>query len=109
LLIQPYVENAIWHGLMHKPEGGTIRVRVAQPQDDTLLVTITDDGIGRQRAAQLKSKSANHAKSFGMKMTSERISLNNRHFSIQTEVSIHDLTDPTGQPVGTEVVLTIPI
>ncbi len=55
LLIQPYVENAIWHGLMHRPEGGTVTVMVNQPQDDQITITITDDGVGRVRAAELKS------------------------------------------------------
>ncbi|HEY0111194.1 MAG TPA: histidine kinase, partial [Fibrella sp.] len=47
LLLQPYVENAIWHGLMHKLEGGRVEVLVEQPQEDQLRITITDDGIGR--------------------------------------------------------------
>lgn len=109
LLIQPYVENAIWHGLMHKPEGGTLRISVQHPTDELLQITITDDGVGRVRALELKSKSANQSKSFGMKMTSERLSLINRHFDTQTRVAIHDLIGPDGQPAGTEVVLDIPV
>lgn len=109
LLIQPYVENAIWHGLMHKPEGGTLRISVQHPTDELLQITITDDGVGRARAAELKSKSANQSKSFGMKMTSERLSLINRHFDTHTRVNIRDLIGPNGQPAGTEVVLDIPV
>ncbi|MBC7569011.1 MAG: histidine kinase [Spirosoma sp.] len=109
LLIQPYVENAIWHGLMHKPDGGTITILVNQPSDDCLTVVITDDGVGRARAAQLKSKSANQAKSFGMKMTSDRISLINHHYDTQTAVRVRDLVDAGGRPSGTEVVLHIPV
>lgn len=108
LLIQPYVENAIWHGLMHKPEGGTVTVTVQQ-DGDLLTVTIADDGVGRTRAAELKSKSANARRSFGMKMTSDRIALINDLYKTRTFVTIHDLLDADGQPAGTEVVLTIPI
>jgi sensor histidine kinase YesM len=105
LLIQPYVENAIWHGLMHKTEGGTVALRVEQPADNLLRVTITDDGVGRARAAQLKSKSAAPRKSFGMDVTSERITLINQLYKTHTRVQIHDLTDAAGEPAGTEVVL----
>jgi LytS/YehU family sensor histidine kinase len=109
LLLQPYVENAIWHGLMHKPEGGMVGVKVETPEEDCLRITITDDGVGRAAAAQLKSKSATRHKSFGMKLTGERISLINRLYDTTTRVQVHDLTDAEGNPAGTEVVLEIPI
>lgn len=109
LLIQPYVENAIWHGLMHQPRGGTVVISVAQPHDDRLTITITDDGVGRARAAALKSKSANDRRSFGMKLTSDRIALINQLYQTHTAVTIHDLVSPTGDPQGTEVVLVIPV
>ncbi len=109
LLLQPYVENAIWHGLMHKPEGGSLHVKVTLHQPDCLKVTITDDGIGRARSAELKSKSAIEHKSFGMKVTGERINLINQLYKTKTKVEIHDLMDPEGNPAGTEVVLEIPV
>ncbi|GAB3642811.1 hypothetical protein GCM10027423_34470 [Spirosoma arcticum] len=109
LLLQPYVENAIWHGLMHKSEGGTVHVRVTQPHENLLQLIISDDGVGRARAAELKSKSASHRKSFGLRMTSERIALVNQLYQTDTQVTIEDLVDADGQPAGTEVVLQIPI
>jgi LytS/YehU family sensor histidine kinase len=109
LLIQPYVENAIWHGLMHKTEGGTVRIRVTQPDDNLLQITITDDGIGRTRAAELRSKSATPRKSFGMAVTFERIALINQLYKTQTRVQINDLVDAGGGAAGTEVLLEIPI
>ncbi|UFH57195.1 sensor histidine kinase [Spirosoma sp. KNUC1025] len=109
LLIQPYVENAIWHGLMHKPEGGSVRIQASQPQENLLQLTIKDDGVGRARAAELRSKSASHRKSFGLKMTSERIALVNQLYQTRTQVAIEDLVDADGQPAGTEIILQIPI
>ncbi|QHW00034.1 histidine kinase [Spirosoma endbachense] len=109
LLLQPYVENAIWHGLMQKHEGGNVSVRVEHLRDDCLQITITDDGIGRAKAAELKSKSATPKKSFGMDVTSERITLINQLYQTHTQLQIHDLMDSNGQPAGTEVVLEIPI
>jgi sensor histidine kinase YesM len=109
LLLQPYVENAIWHGLMHKSEGGTVTVNVRQPQENLLHVDITDDGIGRQRAAELKSKSAGKHKSFGMQVTADRIRMINQLHNTQTHTQILDLVDSEGEPCGTRVFLAITV
>ena len=109
LLIQPYVENAIWHGLMHKLEGGTVWVQVEQLEENQLLIRIKDNGVGRAKAAELKSKSATRRKSFGMALTSERIGLINQLYQAQTVVQIQDLTNGKGDPTGTEVILQIPL
>jgi hypothetical protein len=109
LLLQPFVENAIWHGLMHKPEGGKVIIRVEQPTEHLLCVQITDDGVGRARAAQLKSKSADQHKSFGMQVTADRIGLINQFYHTHTQIQVLDLMDSYGQPCGTKVVLEIPV
>ncbi len=109
LLLQPFVENAIWHGLMHKDEGGTVRVAVTQPRQDHLHIDITDDGIGRQQAAEYKSKSATKQKSFGMKLTADRIAMINQFYQTETRIDIVDLTDDQGRPTGTTVHIDIPI
>ena len=109
LLIQPFVENAIWHGLMHKEEGGTIRIEVTQPNDHLLRFDITDDGVGREKAAEFKSKSATQNKSFGMKVTAERIELINQLYNTATQVQIVDLKNKQGEATGTKVVVEIPI
>lgn len=109
LLLQPYVENAIWHGLMHKPEGGSVLIDVTQPTDQFLHIEITDDGIGRARANTLKSKSAGNQKSFGMQVTADRIRMINQLYNTQTKTQILDLTAPDGEPLGTKVVLEIPV
>ena len=74
---------------------------------DCLHVTITDDGIGRTRAAELKSKSAIAKKSFGMEVTNERIALINQLYQTNTKVVVNDLIDCEGNAAGTEVVLHI--
>jgi hypothetical protein len=86
-----------------------VTVVVGQPTDALLHIEITDDGIGRARAAELKSKSAGRHKSFGMRVTADRIALVNQLDRTGTAVSIHDLVDAAGQPAGTSVVLTIPV
>ena len=109
LLLQPFVENAIWHGLMHKPEGGHIEIRLSVLEGDLLRVVIEDNGVGRDRAAALKSKSATQHKSLGMQVTSERIEAINHLYHIETKVGIEDLKDAQGRPCGTKVQLDIPM
>lgn len=109
LLLQPYVENAIWHGLMHKPDGGSIVINIAQPSEYLLHIEITDDGVGRGIAGLHKSKSATKQKSFGLKMTSERLQTINHIYKTNTEVKIVDLTDTEGNAAGTKVIIEIPL
>ncbi|GAB3048391.1 hypothetical protein GCM10027185_60380 [Spirosoma pulveris] len=109
LLLQPFVENAIWHGLMHKDEGGTVWVRIEQPYEHLLHVEIMDNGVGRAKAAEYKSKSATKQKSFGMKITAERIAVINQLYQIQTQIQVIDLVDEKGQATGTSISIDIPI
>ncbi len=109
LLIQPYVENAIWHGLMQKENGGLLTITLKQANEHLLLVNIEDNGIGRTQSALLKSKTAISHKSHGLQMTKDRIAIVNRLYGIQTEVAIEDLYNGDQQPQGTRVTLTIPI
>ncbi len=108
MLIQPYLENAIWHGLLHKTDLGLLQLAVYEKQAGVLQVTITDNGIGRAKAAQLKSKQVLQKKSFGMKITAERMALLYQRTGRQASATITDLTDENGIASGTEVVLLIP-
>lgn len=109
LLLQPYVENAIWHGLMHKEFGGIVHIGISQPDEHLLHIEITDNGVGREKAAEYKSKSIIRHKSFGLKMTGERIQVINELYDIKTEVRLLDLVDDRGVPAGTRVIIDIPI
>ncbi len=110
LLLQPYVENAIWHGLMHKEEGGKIDVDVIVDKDKSLLeINITDNGIGRAKSTEIKSKIATKHKSYGMKVTSERIALINQIYKTGADVKIQDLFEKNGKPAGTKVTIQIPV
>ncbi len=108
LVIQPYVENAIWHGLMHKSDKGHLLIELRVEQH-LLFCQITDNGIGRQRAAMLKSKSASKNKSLGMQITSHRLELINSLNEKETTVEVIDLVDPEGEACGTKVMLKIPL
>ncbi len=106
LLIQPYAENAIWHGLSQKEEQGLLIVSVAQ-EGGFLIYTITDNGIGRAKAAGLRSATIPKA-SLGMNISSERIAWLRRDSSKQASVIIKDLFNGP-QAAGTSVVISLPL
>jgi hypothetical protein len=106
LIIQPYVENALWHGLSHKQGERNLRVAI-KATDDWLFVSIRDNGIGRQQAG-LHKKQGHHADavSKGMNITAGRLSAINGETGNEA-VSVLDLYDDKQSPVGTEVTLRI--
>lgn len=108
LIIQPYAENAIWHGLMHKEEKGHLEIDLFL-ENQLLCCKIIDDGIGRKKAADLKSKSASTHKSMGMQITADRIAIMHQKQQMGTTITVSDLVLPGGEAAGTEVLLKIPI
>ncbi|MBK9509952.1 MAG: hypothetical protein IPO04_11040 [Cytophagaceae bacterium] len=109
LLIQPFVENAIWHGLMHKELGGKVSIVVNLLEENMLEIQIIDNGVGREKSAEYKSKTATKHKSFGMKVTNERIDLINQIYKTKARVEIIDLYNPNHIGIGTKVIIQIPI
>ncbi|MBK9254544.1 MAG: histidine kinase [Saprospiraceae bacterium] len=108
MLIQPYIENAIWHGLMHKKEKGILTVNVFQ-KENKLCIIIEDNGIGREKAMELKSRHVFQDKSHGMKVTAERLAIQNRKPGDQSEIIVTDLKDEFGNPTGTSVEISLSI
>ena len=110
LLLQPFVENAIWHGLMHKVEGGLIEINVVNIITENLLsITIKDNGVGREKSALLRGKSATKHKSQGTKVTAERIALINKIYKTNASVTTEDVLDNNGTIAGTLVTNKVPI
>ncbi len=108
MIIQPYVENSIWHGLLHKKEKGSVLVSIKKMQiinQENLIIEILDDGIGRDEAAALKSKKSNTNKSYGMQITAQRI----EQLNCTNKVDTIDLIDEKGNAKGTKVTITINI
>src|SRR6185369_10439487 len=104
--LQPFAENAIWHGLMHKQNKGFLNFDFSA-EEIFLMCTITDNGVGREQAELLKSKSAEKQKSMGLKITRDRLSLLSNNSSEQTFFTIEDLADEIGNASGTRVHLRI--
>jgi tetratricopeptide (TPR) repeat protein len=110
LLLQPYVENAIWHGLMPRENGGHITITVSIQEEKSLLeININDNGIGRAAATSLNYKTASKHRSYGMKATTERIALINQIYKAGANVFVHDLVNEEGEAAGTQVTIQIPV
>lgn len=108
MLLQPYVENAIWHGLIHRQGKGRLDLAITC-QDGALHCIIEDNGIGREEARRLRSKSATRRKSMGMAITQDRITIINKLYNANASVEVIDLKDDAGQAQGTRVELWIPL
>ncbi len=106
LLIQPIIENSVWHGMTNKKEKGKIIVDF-EIKDKHIICSVMDNGIGREKAREFK-RNDQFRKSMGMSISRERLKL--LHSKIQKDVMIKiiDLTD-NGNSTGTKVILTIPL
>ncbi|MFT3793110.1 sensor histidine kinase [Flavobacterium sp.] len=109
MIIQPYLENAIWHGLMNLDgqRRGKISLRFAK-ENELLRIEITDNGIGRQLSEQYRKENTHQP--VAMKITEQRIMIVNQQYeNQQINVAVTDLFDSQGLPSGTQVVLWLPL
>jgi sensor histidine kinase YesM len=106
MIIQPFVENAILHGLIHSAEEGHISVNLIL-RSNYIFCTIEDNGVGREKAQKIKDESGIKRKSRGMLITRERLEVLNKQNVDKFAVQIIDLKDENGTAVGTRVELNI--
>jgi len=109
MVLQPFVENAIWHGLMNRKNGSKGLLKIAVKEENEILnLTIEDNGIGREAARELREKSVLKTESMGIKITEERLKLiaqKNRGKLIR----IVDLKNQLNEALGTRVEITVPL
>jgi tetratricopeptide (TPR) repeat protein len=108
MLAQPFIENAIEHGIKHKNAKGTIQVRFTW-QNGILILEVEDDGIGRQKALEILLQQNNGHKSLATSITSDRIQVLNRKKSRKISMEIIDLKDDQNVASGTKVRFEIPV
>ncbi len=106
LLLQPFIENAIWHGLLHKPENALLQIGISKTTGGEILISIKDNGVGRN------SKNGNvfseaKMESMGINLTLNRINLSNCITEDKIILKIKDLFDNNQKPGGTEVLITL--
>jgi len=101
MLLQPYIENAVWHGLRYKTEKGALGVTITQKNADEITITIVDDGIGRTTSKALKTEHQQKQNSKGMGNIKKRVQILNEMYKDKVAVFIEDCqqTDPTGTKV----------
>lgn len=105
LLLQPFIENAIWHGLLpSKRDVKTLEICVLSEEDNTQII-IEDNGVGRKKTLNTSVK--NPHKSMGVQIIKERIELFNQSYSEKINYEIVDKTDKEDQPLGTKVIVNL--
>ncbi|MBA3985502.1 MAG: histidine kinase [Flavobacteriales bacterium] len=102
LIIQPFAENAIWHGLRNMTKKGNLKIHIHRTHPDHLQISIEDNGIGRKKSMLLKKEQTNH-KSYGMDITTERL----KTLHPDNKIEVKDLYNNESMALGTQVILTI--
>lgn len=108
LILQPFLENAIWHGLSPKKGEKNIALNVSTNTDGYIDISITDNGIGRAAAEKIKENKVLKRKSVGISITKERLANFSRDYQNSFNMNIIDLFNKNNTPSGTKIVLHIP-
>ena len=109
MLVQPYIENAVKHGLLHKQGLKNVAIYFSLKDEQTLCVKIIDNGIGRKRSEEINSLRKKKYTSFATGATQNRLELLNTKSIGNISVIFNDLNDELNNAVGTEVIIQIPI
>ena len=109
LVLQPFLENAIWHGLSSKKGSKEILISVNKPSQEFIEINIEDNGIGRTASAKIKAQKKIHRKSIGINLTKERLSNFVKNLQNSFSLTYKDLNDTNNKPSGTKLTLQIPL
>jgi len=108
MLAQPFIENAIEHGIVHSEKMGQIDVEF-RLENDVILFEVTDNGVGREKAKELEAHIEKDHQSMSTSITLERLAMLNKKRKNKIIFEITDLKDSDGKPTGTFVRFGIPI
>jgi LytS/YehU family sensor histidine kinase len=109
MLLQPYIENCIRHGIMHKNSGKGIIDIQFNLKERNLVCSVTDNGVGREAANAFKSMQHVSYQSKGISLTGQRIKMMNKNNESDIILNIEDLVDSNGQPSGTRITIVVPL
>lgn len=109
LILQPFLENALWHGLSSKKHDKKIELHVHKDTDNYINISIEDNGIGRQESQKINSLKVLKRKSVGIAITKARLANFSKRFANDYKFDIEDLYNDKNRPRGTKVTLHIPI
>jgi LytS/YehU family sensor histidine kinase len=105
MLLQPYIENAVWHGLRYKKEKGLLSITISQSKVDELEISIIDDGIGREKSRLMKTEHQKKHNSKGLGNIKKRVAILNQMYRDKVDVCIDDLQD--NEETGTKVIVIL--
>ncbi len=108
MLLQPFIENSINHGLFHKGHGGILRIEF-QRKNDRLCISVIDNGIGRKKSLEIRNSSVKNYKSRALSIIHERIDILKKYNQYDIELEIKDLYDDDNIAQGTEVYISLPL
>ena len=108
LLTQPFIENALWHGLSPKEGEKNLTINIFPQDDEYFIIEIIDNGIGRKRAGEIRETRTFKRNSVGIKLSEERLRHFTKKISAGYKLEFEDLFDEDGQPAGTKVIIVIP-
>ncbi|WP_210706429.1 tetratricopeptide repeat-containing sensor histidine kinase [Maribacter dokdonensis] len=108
LILQPFLENALWHGLSSKEGAKNIDLEVKKGKNGFIEIVITDNGVGRDAAERIKDSKVLKRKSVGIDITKERLANFSRDYENYFHVDIIDKFDDDTNPIGTQIVIYIP-
>jgi ligand-binding sensor domain-containing protein/signal transduction histidine kinase len=106
MILQPIVENAIHHGLMHRESGGKLLISL-KAFDQGIRIVVEDNGIGRTRSAELRRQSGIRRESMGMAITAERIQMLSQYSGQAYKLEVEDIKDEAQEAAGTRVTILI--
>ena len=109
LILQPFVENALWHGFAMKEGDRTLKIGVRKEHDSHIIITIEDNGIGREKALKAKQKKLITRESIGIQLTKDRLDNFSKEYENKHSLELIDLHDDNNKPCGTVVVMKIPV
>lgn len=109
LILQPFLENALWHGLSSKEDNKEILLKVTKPSEDFVTIIITDNGVGRKESSRINSNKILKRKSVGIAITKARLANFSKGYTSDYKIEIEDLYDSNGVASGTKVIVNIPV
>lgn len=109
LILQPFLENALWHGLSSKNGEKKISLQVSKNSNKYVTISITDNGIGRVASQKIKRQSTLQRKSVGLNITKARLDNFSKNLNAQYSIQIEDLYSDNNTPTGTKVIVKIPL
>jgi len=110
MLIQPFVENSIKHGLLHKEGIKTLKIEFKLNEEENyILCLVEDNGIGREKSATIKANNANKHASFSTSSIEQRLELLNSNLKLNNLIVYEDILDTNNEVTGTKVFIKIPL